>query len=83
MAEPYALACSPTARTERDLADLADGVSRGRGRIDQGSRSVPDPAGGQRLSHRFHEPIMQRSGNKTLALAGARCLSFMVHRIHP
>lgn len=32
---------------------------------------VPDPAQWSRLAHRFHELIIARSGNKTLALQGA------------
>ena len=56
-------------RTERDLADLAGVVAEIELAI--ADRSVPDPVLWSRLTHRFHELIMQRSGNKTLALQGA------------
>jgi DNA-binding GntR family transcriptional regulator len=64
-------------RTDQDIADLAcvvaeiESVIGAASANDTGDGLVPDPVLWSGLTHRFHELIMQRSGNKTLALQGA------------
>jgi DNA-binding FadR family transcriptional regulator len=70
IAEPACAAMLARCRTEQDIADLAAVVAE----IDfavEARDGQPDPTQWTRLSYRFHELIMQRSGNKTLALQGA------------
>ena len=57
--------------TEQDIADLAAVVAEIESAIGASDGLAPDPAQWSRLTHRFHVLIMQRSGNKTLALQGA------------
>jgi GntR family transcriptional regulator, transcriptional repressor for pyruvate dehydrogenase complex len=71
VAEPACAGMLARCRTEQDLADLAAVVAEIESAIDASERLVPDPVLWSRLTHRFHELIMQRSGNKTLALQGA------------
>jgi GntR family transcriptional repressor for pyruvate dehydrogenase complex len=71
IAEPVCAGLLARRRTERDLSDLADVVAEIESAIEARDRSVPDPVLWSRLTHRFHELIMQRSGNKTLALQSA------------
>lgn len=71
VAEPVCAGLLARRRTERDITDLADVVAEIESAIEARDRSVPDPVLWSRLTHRFHELIMQRSGNKTLALQGA------------
>jgi DNA-binding FadR family transcriptional regulator len=68
--EPVCAGMLAQCRTERDLADLAALLAEIESAIDVTDGRVPDPAEWSRLSHRFHELIMERSGNKTLALQG-------------
>jgi DNA-binding FadR family transcriptional regulator len=71
VAEPVCARMLALGRTEQDMADLAAVVAEIESAIGARGRSVPDPALWSRLTHRFHELIMQRSGNKTLALQSA------------
>ena len=71
VAEPACAGMLARCRTEQDLADLAAVVAEIESAIGARGRLVPDPVLWSRLTHRFHELIMQRSGNKTLALQGA------------
>jgi GntR family transcriptional repressor for pyruvate dehydrogenase complex len=71
VAEPACARMLAQCRTERDIADLTAVVAEIESAIDDSDGLAPDPALWSRLSHRFHELIMQRSGNKTLALQGA------------
>lgn len=57
-------------RTEQDLSDLEDVVAKLKGSIDS-ETSTPDAETWSALTYRFHELIVQRCGNKTLALQGA------------
>ncbi len=70
VAEPACAALLARCRTEQDIADLAAAVAEIESVVEAGD-GRPDPAQWVRLSYRFHELIMQRSGNKTLALQGA------------
>lgn len=75
--EPYCAGMLAKCRTEQDIADLTALTAEIESAIEaapaSGERAgrAPDPAQWTRLSHRFHELIMERSGNKTLALQGA------------
>jgi DNA-binding FadR family transcriptional regulator len=75
--EPACAAMLARRRTEQDIADLAAVVAEIESAIEaasatgEGDGRAPDPALWSRLTRRFHELIMQRSGNKTLALQGA------------
>src|SRR5579863_4391251 len=70
IAEPACAAMLARRRTAQDIADLAAVVAEIASVVEAGG-GQPDPAQWVRLSYRFHELIMQRSGNKTLALQGA------------
>jgi len=71
IAEPACAGMLALRRTEQDIADLAAVVAEIESAIEARDGLVLDPAQWSRLTHRFHELIMQRSGNKTLALQGA------------
>jgi GntR family transcriptional repressor for pyruvate dehydrogenase complex len=71
VAEPACAALLARRRTAQDIADLTGVVAELEFAIAGRDQSVPDPALWSRLTHRFHELVMQRSGNKTLALQGA------------
>lgn len=71
VAEPACAGLLASRRTEQDLADLAAVIGEIESAIEGRDGAAPDPALWSRLSHRFHELIMQRSGNQTLALQGA------------
>jgi len=71
VAEPVCAGLLAHVRTEQDLADLAAVIAAIESAIEGRDGAAPDPAQWSRLTHRFHELIMQRSGNKTLALQAA------------
>ena len=71
IAEPACAGMLARRRTEQDIAALAAVVTEIESAIEARDGLVLDPAQWSRLTHRFHELIMQRSGNKTLALQGA------------
>jgi GntR family transcriptional repressor for pyruvate dehydrogenase complex len=80
IAEPACAGLLARRRTEQDLADQAavgaeieSAIESAAGTTAAGTTDgrAPDPALWSRLTHRFHELIMQRSGNQTLALQGA------------
>ena len=71
VAEPACAAMLARRRTEQDIADLADVVAEIESAIEDRDGHAPEPALWSRITRRFHELIMQRSGNKTLALQGA------------
>ena len=71
IAEPACAGMLALRRTEQDIADLAAVVAEIESAIEARDGLVLDPAQWSRLTHCFHELIMQRSGNKTLALQGA------------
>ena len=57
-------------RTKQDLADLSATVDELRGVVEAGQDKVPEPGRWSSLAYRFHELILQRCGNKTLAVQG-------------
>ncbi|WP_255360438.1 FadR/GntR family transcriptional regulator [Frankia sp. EI5c] len=69
--EPACAGLLAKVRTEQDLTDLRDVVERLRTLVEAGFEQVPDLATWSRSTYRFHELIMQRCGNRTLAIQGA------------
>ncbi|MCD4533052.1 FCD domain-containing protein [Nocardioides sp. cx-169] len=58
-------------RTQQDLDDLAEVVAQLKAQVAGTDRFAPDPDTWSRLTYHFHEIILQRCGNKTLATQGA------------
>lgn len=69
--EPACAGLLADVRTEQDLADLGLVTEQLRDLVEAGFEKVPDLATWSRSTYRFHELIMQRCGNKTLAIQGA------------
>lgn len=57
-------------RTKQDLADLGTCVEELRSVAGTSQDEVPEPGRWSGLTYRFHQLIMQRCGNKTLAVQG-------------
>lgn len=68
--EPPCARLLAESRTEQDVADLAKVVDQLSAEV-RGETSTPDPEIWSELTYRFHELIMQRCGNRTLATQGA------------
>ena len=69
--EPACARLLATRRTQQDLADLRE-VADGLGELlAAGATTTPDMSQWSGTTYRFHELIMQRCGNKTLAVQGA------------
>lgn len=58
-------------RTQKDLEDLNEVVEQLKAEVAAHETFVPNPETWSSLTYRFHELILQRSGNKTLAVQGA------------
>jgi GntR family transcriptional repressor for pyruvate dehydrogenase complex len=58
-------------RTDQDLADLEEVVTQLKAEAGARETFVPDPDIWSRLTYRFHELILQRCGNRTMATQGA------------
>ncbi|MFE5027447.1 FadR/GntR family transcriptional regulator [Streptomyces sp. NPDC056656] len=71
IAEPACARLLAKRRTKRDLADLGEVVDRLQAAVDARGDALPEPAEWSRLTHLFHELVMERSGNRTLAVQGA------------
>lgn len=69
--EPVCARMLAERRTEQDLADLQTVLDRWRAIVEAGFEAIPDVPTWSTASYRFHELIMQRCGNKTLAVQGA------------
>ncbi|WP_310399094.1 FadR/GntR family transcriptional regulator [Nocardia kruczakiae] len=69
--EPPCARLLAKARTEQDLADMRTLIEDLRTMLAAGFEKTPDPAEWSGITYRFHELIMQRCGNKTLAIQGA------------
>jgi GntR family transcriptional regulator, transcriptional repressor for pyruvate dehydrogenase complex len=69
--EPYCARLLARRRTKHDLAALRGCIDEVRLVVEAGVQAVPDPARWSSVTYRFHELVMERSGNRTLALQGA------------
>jgi DNA-binding FadR family transcriptional regulator len=81
VAEPECARMLAKRRTEQDLVDLTSVIEELEqvvGRTGDGTSPTPDPLVWTRLTYRFHELVMQRSGNRTLAVQGG-VLQDIVH----
>lgn len=70
VAEPACARLLAKRRTKQDLEDLRQIVERLETEVSADKEFVPDPQVWSELTYRFHELILQRSGNKTLAVQG-------------
>jgi GntR family transcriptional repressor for pyruvate dehydrogenase complex len=70
VAEPYCARLLAKRRTKQDLADLRGCVAELRAVVEAGTTQVPEPRRWADLTYAFHELIMTRSGNRTLAVQG-------------
>lgn len=66
--------------TEQDVADLRQCISELADVVEAGQQQVPDPVRWSQLTYRFHELMMDRCGNQTLAVLGG--MSSAVVRKH-
>lgn len=71
VAEPACARMLAKRRTRQDITDLTEVIDKLQEAITTRNDAVPDPVLWTRLTYRFHELIMERSRNKTLALQGA------------
>lgn len=55
-------------RTKQDIADLLACIEEVQAIVDAGPDKVTDPAAWARATYRFHELLLERAGNKTLAI---------------
>ena len=69
--EPACAGMLARVRTPQDVADLRAVIEQLREIIDAGFDAVPDAATWAGTTYRFHELILQRCGNNTLAVQGA------------
>lgn len=67
VSEPACAGMLAKVRTRQDLEDLTRVIEE----LETAVGSLPDPARWSHLTFRFHELIVQRCGNKTLAVQGA------------
>lgn len=70
IAEPACARLLAARHTEQDVEDLRACVDELRAVVENGRDEVPEPARWSGLTYRFHEIILQRCGNKTLAVQG-------------
>ncbi|WP_329264631.1 FCD domain-containing protein [Streptomyces sp. NBC_01478] len=71
VAEPACARLLAKRRTKLDIADLTAVAAELESAVESKSNDVPDVVRWTRLTYRFHELVMERSGNKTLAVQGA------------
>lgn len=69
--EPVCARMLAQRRTNQDIKDLRAFVEKIRDMVEHGDPDNPDLAGWSRATYTFHQLIMQRCGNKTLAVQGA------------
>lgn len=69
--EPACAAMFAARSTPEDIADLRAVIDDLEELVESGVEDVPDPAAWASKTYRFHEIIMQRCGNNTLAIQGA------------
>jgi len=68
--EPVCARLLAERRTEQDVADLRASVADLDDLVKNGGSPLPKPEAWAELSRRFHELIMERSGNRTMAVQG-------------
>jgi DNA-binding FadR family transcriptional regulator len=70
VAEPSCARLLAKCRTRQDITDLKSCIEDLRNVVEAGNEKVPDPTQWSGLTYRFHEIILQRCGNNTLAIQG-------------
>ncbi|CAN5702709.1 FadR/GntR family transcriptional regulator [soil metagenome] len=71
VSEPYCARILAQVRTEEDLDALRAVIADLQSLVDAGYEKIPELARWGGTTYRFHEAILQRCGNKTLAVQGA------------
>ncbi|ABW13928.1 regulatory protein GntR HTH [Parafrankia sp. EAN1pec] len=71
VSEPACARLLAQRREDQDIADLTEVVEALKAEVAKHGTFVPDPDVWSSLTYRFHELILQRSGNRTLAVQGA------------
>lgn len=71
ISEPPCARLLALCRTKQDIADLTWVVEKLQAEVAARETFVPDPDTWSSLTYRFHELILQRCGNRTLATQGA------------
>jgi GntR family transcriptional regulator, transcriptional repressor for pyruvate dehydrogenase complex len=69
--EPVCAGMVARVRTKDDIVELRQVIEELRSTVNAGFEKVPDIAAWSRKTYRFHELILQKCGNKTLAVQGA------------
>jgi GntR family transcriptional regulator, transcriptional repressor for pyruvate dehydrogenase complex len=80
--EPVCAGMLAARRTEQDIEDLRAVAAELKTLLDAGFDKVPDVSAWARTSYRFHELILQRCGNKTLAVQGAVLADIVEAHLH-
>lgn len=80
--EPACARLLATRRTQQDIDDLNELLDELAVVVQGGHQAVPDPSQWSGLTYRFHALIMQRAGNKTLAVQGAVLADIVVTHMH-
>lgn len=68
--EPYCAMLLAQRRTDDDLAELDDCIARLEAAIAEESDGIPDDSRWSKLTYRFHDALLARCGNETLAVQG-------------
>src|SRR5438477_2885610 len=71
VAEPYCARLLARRRSKQDLADLRTCIEDLRQVVEAGPKAVPDPGRWSGLTYRFHELLVERAGNRTVAVQAA------------
>lgn len=71
ISEPPCARLLAEVRTKQDIADLNDVVDQLKAEVAAEDTFVPDPDKWSSLTYRFHQLILERCGNRTLAIQGA------------
>lgn len=68
--EPYCAMLLARRRTDDDLAELDDCIARLEAAIAEEADGIPDDSRWSKITYRFHEALLTRCGNETLAVHG-------------
>lgn len=82
ISEPACARLLAQARTEQDLEEFRQIIKELEAELAADETFVPDPATWTRLTSRFHELILERCGNRTLALQGAVLQDIVATHVH-